>query len=66
LHISYRRGDGKWTMPRDLGPNINSDQLDICPQITPNGKYLLFVTRRELPLFHVYWADAGFVERMKP
>jgi len=66
LHISYRRSDGKWTMPLDPGPNINSDQLDLCPQITPNGKYLLFTTRRDFPNFTIYWADASFVEDLGP
>ena len=66
LHISYRRSDGKWTMPVDLGPDINSDQMDLCPQITSNGKYLILTTRREFPNFRIYWADAGFVERLRP
>jgi hypothetical protein len=66
LHISYRQNDGKWTMPVDLGPDINSDQMDLCPQITPNGKYLLLTTRRDFPDFAIYWADAGFVEALRP
>lgn len=66
LHISYRRSDGRWTMPLDLGPNINSDQLELCPQITPNGKYLILTTRRHFPDFTIYWADAGFVEALRP
>ena len=66
LHISYPRNDGTWTLPRDLGPNINSDQLDLCPQITPDGKYLLFNTRRNFPDFAIYWADAGIVEDLRP
>ena len=66
LHISYRISDGKWTKPVDLGPNINSDQLELCPQITSNGKYLIFNTRRNFPQFAIYWADASFVEALRP
>ena len=66
LHISYRLKDEKWTEPRDLGPDINSNHLDICPQITPNGKYLFFTTRRNFPDFKIYWADADFVEQLRP
>lgn len=66
LYISYRQNDGKWTMPVDLGPDINSDQLDLCPQITPDGKYLLLTTRRDFPDFAIYWAKAGFVEALRP
>jgi len=66
LHISYRRGDGTWTAPIDLGPSINSDQIELCPQITSGGEYLIFISRRNLPLFAVFWADAGFVDRLRP
>jgi hypothetical protein len=66
LHISYRLIEGKWTKPVDLGPNINSSQLDICPQISPNGKYLFFNSRRSLPTFAIFWADASFVEELRP
>jgi hypothetical protein len=66
LHISYNLNNSRWTMPVDLGPDINSDQLELCPQITPNGKYLLFNSRRGGPDWAVYWADAGFVEELKP
>jgi hypothetical protein len=66
LHISYRLKDGKWTKPHDLGPDINSDQLDICPQISPNGKYLFFNSRINFPDWVICWADAGFVEDLKP
>ena len=66
LHISYHRNDGKWTLPVNLGHNINSDQVDLCPQITPNGKYLLFTTRRNHLRFNIYWANASFVENLRP
>jgi len=66
LHISYRLGSGKWSRPVNLGPNINSDQLDICPQITPNGKYLLFNSRRNGPDWVVFWVRADFIEELRP
>ena len=66
LHISYNLHNGIWTTPLDLGPNINSEQYDHCPQISPNGKYLFFISRRDGPDWVTYWADAGFVEDLKP
>ncbi len=66
LHISYRRSNGKWTMPEDLGPNVNSEQLDHGPQVTPDGKYMLFSTRRHGSDFVVYWVDAGFTNCCLP
>lgn len=66
LYISYNLRDGKWTAPRNLGPDINSDYLENCPIISPNGKYLFFISRRDDRNFNIYWANAGFVERLRP
>jgi len=66
LFISYNFHNGTWTKPLSLGPEINSDQLELCPQISPNNKYLLLISRRDGPDFVTYWADAGFVEDLKP
>ncbi len=66
LHISYNLNDGTWTKPINLGPNINSEQYDHCPKITPNGKYLFFTSRRNGPDWVTYWADASFVGELRP
>ena len=66
LYISYKRNNDSWTNPQNLGQDINSDQLDLCPRISPNGKYLFFITRRDSPYFAIYWADASFIEELRP
>ncbi len=66
LHISYNLHNGKWTDPCNLGPDINSDHLENCPIISPNGKYLFLISRRDDRNFNIFWADAGFVERLRP
>ena len=67
LYISYRLKNNKWTAPEDLGPSINKEScFDLCPKISPNGKYLFFISRRSGPDFRIYWADAGFIETWKP
>lgn len=66
LHISYKRNNDNWTNPQHLGQDINSDKLDLCPRISPNGKYLFFITRRDSPYFAIYWADASFIEELRP
>jgi len=67
LHISYNLNNGKWTMPQSLGSDINiSDNYDLCPKISPDGKYLFFISRRNSPDFAIYWVDAGFIEEFRP
>tara|TARA_B100001115_G_scaffold185030_1_gene190844 strand:- start:4348 stop:5379 length:1032 start_codon:yes stop_codon:yes gene_type:complete len=47
LYISFRRSDTSWTDPQNLGPTINSDQIDGSPWLSPDGQYLVFTTGRK-------------------
>ncbi len=47
LYISYNNGMNNWTKPKNLGNEINSDALDYCPFVSPDGKYLFFSSKRE-------------------
>lgn len=42
LYLSYLNDKGLWETPKNLGEKINSELRDICPTITPDGKYLFF------------------------
>lgn len=46
LYISFNIGENEWTNPINMGENINSDQIDGSPYVTPDGKYLLFTSGR--------------------
>jgi len=66
LYISYRESDGKWSLPINLGANINSPgHYDLCPKVSPNGKFLFFISRRNGPDFQIYWADAKIIEESR-
>jgi len=64
LYISYRDKDGGWTEPQSLGNPINSPSIDICPMVSPDGKYLFFLSQRGGES-HIWWVDAGFIEKLK-
>jgi len=67
LYISYRLDSKKWTQPINLGSSINREgTLDLCPKISPDGKYLFFISQRPGPNFQIFWADAGFINSLKP
>jgi len=67
LYISYRKSNGKWTSPKNLGDNINSPgDYDLCPKVSPNGKYLFYISRRNGPDFQIYWVDAKIIEELNP
>jgi Tol biopolymer transport system component len=42
LYVSFRRDDGAWTAPRNLGPTINSRFQEYCPSLSPDGRYFFF------------------------
>jgi hypothetical protein len=46
LYVSWRLEDGTWGPARILGSEINSKSLDYCPWVTPDGRWLIFSSRR--------------------
>jgi hypothetical protein len=46
LYVSYQR-DGRWTEPRNLGPQVNSRENEYCPTLSPDGTRLYFTRAGE-------------------
>jgi Tol biopolymer transport system component len=42
LWASARTTDGRWDTPRNLGPLVNGPDVEFCPSLSPDGRYLLF------------------------
>ena len=42
LYVVTRGGDGRWSAPRDLGREVNTDAVEFCPSLSPDGQYLFF------------------------
>ena len=45
VFISYRQ-NGNWTVPKNLGPAINTRAREYSPRVTPDGKWLIFTSER--------------------
>lgn len=65
LYISFRKKDGSWTKAINMGAPINSDFMEYCPMITPDGKYFFFTSGRTGE-GDIYWMDASVIQEMKP
>ncbi|MBN2431635.1 MAG: PD40 domain-containing protein [Acidobacteria bacterium] len=65
LYVTFRRGDGSWGKPVHLGGEINSDQSENRPTVTPDGKYLFFTSTRRGNR-DIYWVDARVIHDLKP
>jgi WD40 repeat protein len=46
LYVSHKQPDGKWSEPVNLGPEINSPARELSPKLTPDGKYLVWMSCR--------------------
>ena len=46
LYISFHNSDGSWTPAVNMGESINSNANEFCPNVTSDGKYLFFTSRR--------------------
>ncbi len=42
LYLSYRKSNGNWTNPKNLGPSVNTSTDDFGPYITADAKYLFY------------------------
>ena len=68
LYVYFRRPDGSWTIPINMGKNVNSSSYEFRPYVTPDGKYLFFTSNRPRKgnLGGIYWVDAKIIQDLKP
>lgn len=66
LYISHRRADGSFSEPANLGPGINTEQIEDGPYVSADGEYLFFnrragwVTQEQTD---IWWVDLREIER---
>lgn len=65
LYITFRKLDGTWTKPLNMGKGINSSSYDWIPYVTSDGKYFFFTSNRK-GNYDIYWVDAKIIENLKP
>jgi hypothetical protein len=46
LYVSHKQADGKWSEPVNLGPEINSPARELSPKLSPDGKYVIWMSCR--------------------
>jgi len=56
LYISIHREDGSWSQAINLGAGVNSHGQDLYPVVSPDTKYLFFISNRD-GMHSVYWVD---------
>ncbi len=65
LSITFRRSDGTWSDPRNLGPAVNTSGYDFAPSISPDGRYIFFTRDHGDKTGDVYWISAEILEGLR-
>ena len=69
LYISIRHEDGRWSMPVNMGPKINSGKGERFARISPDGKYLFFGSFRNMSADNrgadIYWIEAKVIDELR-
>lgn len=69
IYVYFKKQDGTWSDPINLGPKINSSFSEKTPTISPDGKYLFFgrdERSTEPGLSDIYWVSTEVIEQLRP
>lgn len=67
IYVYFKKKDGTWSKPINLGDTVNSDFGETVPSVTPDGKYLFFSRyNEEGGLSNFYWVSTRVIENLRP
>lgn len=67
IYVYFKKKDGAWSKPINLGKEVNSNFPETVPSITPDGKYLFFSRyNEEGGLSNFYWVSTEVIENLRP
>lgn len=60
LYISFNDNNGNWSPSKNMGKTINTENHELCPFVTKDGKYLFFTSNKD-----IYWVSTELIEEYK-
>ena len=66
LYVYFKKKDGAWTKPINLGSTVNSTFDETVATVTPDGKYLIFSRRSVGRELNLYWVSTEVIENLRP
>ena len=67
LYISFNK-NGSWSVPKNMGKDINTAGWEMAPSLTPDGKYWLYTHRKAMKTSEpakIYWVSTRILENYK-
>ena len=66
IYVYFKKKDGTWSKPINLGNTVNSNFGEAVPSVTPDGKYLFFSRyNEEGGLSNLYWVSTEIISKLK-
>jgi len=66
FYVYFKKKDGAWTKPINLGITVNSIFDEKSANVTPDGKYLIFSRRSEGQALKLFWVSTEVIENVRP
>jgi Tol biopolymer transport system component len=66
IYVYFKRQDGTWTKPINLGDAVNTDANEKTPSISPDGQYLFFGRDEADGEANIYWVSTKIIENLRP
>ncbi len=60
LFIFFKKLDGNWSKPVNFGKDINTPGNELCPIVTPDGKYMFYIRGSD-----IYWVSTNIIRDLK-
>lgn len=64
LYIAFRNVDGSWGEPVAMNA-LNSSAHDLYASVSPDGRYIMFLSGRYGRGLEAFWVDAGIIEELR-
>jgi hypothetical protein len=74
LYITFRKKDGSWTTPKNMGDGVNSSAKEGFPFVSRDGKYLFFnssrassINSKPIPegVGNIFWLSANIIDELR-
>ena len=62
LYVSFFQENGSWSQAVNLGPAFNSDKDEWFPSVTPDGRYIFFISGKSGNADY-YWVNAKVLKK---
>lgn len=65
IYISFKDENNNWLNAVDMGTLINTESNEVSSSVSPDGKYLFFLSQNNGKWPKIYWMDASIIDELK-